>query len=168
MPSGSTRIRPEYVPAISAPALFGAHPPKAVIDLRSPSEFAEDHVPGGPKLSSVGKPVLGSRISIQDESGKILPRGEIGEVCIQGGQLMRLYWKKEEAPHVREALRAWGRADLIGRHPGALVQPGPAFGAWSKRGQKGGIRYDTHMGMKVERATRAEESEENWEAIVRV
>ena len=76
------------------------------------------------------------------------------------------YWKKEEAPHIREALKAWGRPDLIGRHPGALVPPGPAFGAWSKRARTGQIRYDTHMGMKVARATKSEQQEENWEAIV--
>ena len=79
------------------------------------------------------------------------------------------YWKKEEWPHVREALRAWGRTDLIGRHPGALVVPGPAFGAWDKRAKTAPdarVRYDTHMGLKVERASKREESEENWESIV--
>ena len=75
------------------------------------------------------------------------------------------YWKKEEAPHVREALMAWGRKDLIGRHPGALVDPGPAFGAWSARAKRGSVRYDTHMGMKVERASKSEEQEESWEAV---
>lgn len=73
------------------------------------------------------------------------------------------YWKKEEWPHVREALIAWGRPDLIGRNQ--LVPPGPAYGAWSRKGKKGGIRYDTHMGMKVERASREEERETNWEAV---
>lgn len=77
------------------------------------------------------------------------------------------YWKKEEWPHVREALRAWGRPDLIGRHKGALVPPGAAFGAWSRK-PKGGVRYDTHMGARIERASVAEEREENWEAIVAV
>lgn len=75
------------------------------------------------------------------------------------------YWKNEEAPHVREALMAWGRKDLIGRHKGALVQPGPAFGAWSARAKRGSVRYDTHMGMKVERASKSEEREESWEAV---
>ena len=37
-----------------------------------------------------------------------------------------LYWKKEEWPHVREALIAWGRRDLISRGPSGLVPPGPA------------------------------------------
>ncbi len=75
------------------------------------------------------------------------------------------YWKREEAPHVREALLAWGRGDLIGRRPDSLVAPGPAWGAWSKRAKQGGVRYDTHMGMKVERASQHEEQEEAWESI---
>ncbi len=76
------------------------------------------------------------------------------------------YWKREEWPYVREALLAWGRADLIGTHPSCLVPPGPAFGAWTRRTKsKGKVRYDTHMGMKVERASAQEQREESWEAI---
>jgi len=63
----------------------------------------EDHEPGSPRLRSVGKPALGVRVSIQDEGGKVLPRGEIGEVCVRGGQLMREYWNQPEA--TAEALR---------------------------------------------------------------
>jgi uncharacterized radical SAM protein YgiQ len=77
------------------------------------------------------------------------------------------YWKKEEWPHVREALRAWGRTDLIGRGRDKLVPAGPTYGAWSSKGKgaRGSLRYDTHMGMKVERASRNEEREEAWESI---
>jgi len=76
------------------------------------------------------------------------------------------YWKKEEWPHVREALTTWGRTELIGRGPGTLVPPGPAFGAWSKKSREArSVRYDTHMGIRVERATRREEQEETWEAV---
>ncbi len=77
------------------------------------------------------------------------------------------YWRQEEWPHVREALQAWKRPDLIGKGRGCLVPPGPAHGARKNRPRRNKVRYDTHMGMKVERATRAEESEENWEAVVR-
>ena len=79
------------------------------------------------------------------------------------------YWKQEEWPHVREALKAWGRTDLIGKGKRHLVPPGPAYGAWRHHRKKGRnqVRYDTHMGMKVERAPRREEREENWESIVR-
>lgn len=73
------------------------------------------------------------------------------------------YWKREEWPHVREALIHWGRADLIGAHVGALVPPGPAFAAGSRRGRS--IRYDTHEGMRVERASPDEEAEMSWEAV---
>jgi acyl-CoA synthetase (AMP-forming)/AMP-acid ligase II len=45
----------------------------------------------------VGRPALGIRISTQDEAGNVLPRGQIGEVCVKGGQLMREYWNKADA-----------------------------------------------------------------------
>jgi acyl-CoA synthetase (AMP-forming)/AMP-acid ligase II len=57
----------------------------------------EDHRPGSPHLRSVGRPALGVQLSIQDEAGQLLPRGEIGEVCARGGQMMREYWNKPEA-----------------------------------------------------------------------
>jgi long-chain acyl-CoA synthetase len=63
----------------------------------------EDHKPGSPYLGSVGKPTFGTRISIQDSEDNALPRGEIGEVCIKGGQIMREYWNKPDA--TAEALR---------------------------------------------------------------
>ena len=48
------------------------------------------------------------------------------------------FWKQEQWPHVREALNTWGRSELIGRHPGALVSPGPSYGKWSRNtGRKG-------------------------------
>ena len=59
--------------------------------------LAEDHAPGSPRLRSVGKPAMGIRISTQDEEGNELPRGEIGEVCVRGGQMMREYWNKPDA-----------------------------------------------------------------------
>ncbi|MGK0473412.1 MAG: long-chain acyl-CoA synthetase [Candidatus Azotimanducaceae bacterium] len=65
--------------------------------------LAEDHKPGSTYLGSVGKPSLGTRISIQDSDDNELPRGEIGEVCIKGGQIMREYWNKPDA--TAEALR---------------------------------------------------------------
>jgi uncharacterized radical SAM protein YgiQ len=73
------------------------------------------------------------------------------------------YWKREEWPHVREALKHWGRADLIGVSADALVPPGPSYAAASQRERS--VRYDTHEGMQVERATRDEESEMSWEGV---
>ncbi len=44
-----------------------------------------------------------------------------------------LYWMREQAPAVREALSAWGRGDLIGHGQGKLVPPGHARGGWERR-----------------------------------
>ncbi|MBN1336820.1 MAG: YgiQ family radical SAM protein [Deltaproteobacteria bacterium] len=42
-------------------------------------------------------------------------------------------WKREAWPEVREALRAFGRPDLIGYGPGCLVPPGSIRAAWRPR-----------------------------------
>jgi hypothetical protein len=68
-----------------------------------------------------------------------------------------LYWKREEWPHAREALNAWGRSDLIGKTPDCLIPPGPAYGAWKRR---------TQGKLGTVTASKGEEREENWEAIV--
>jgi radical SAM superfamily enzyme YgiQ (UPF0313 family) len=76
------------------------------------------------------------------------------------------YWNRDEWPHVREALVRWRREDLIGKGDGALVPPGPAYGAWERGGKRStSVRYDTHMGLKVERASAQEQGEMNWEGV---
>ena len=74
------------------------------------------------------------------------------------------YWKKEEWPHVREALLSWGRSDLIGTEAHHLVPPGASYGAW----KHGKHQQDSGggMGMKLQRASKQEQKEENWENIV--
>jgi acyl-CoA synthetase (AMP-forming)/AMP-acid ligase II len=52
----------------------------------------EVHTPGNPRLRSVGRAVPGVELSIQDAFGKILPAGEVGEVCSKGGNQMIEYW----------------------------------------------------------------------------
>ena len=64
---------------------------------------AEDHRRGGPQLRSVGRPVPGVEISIQDPEGNQLASGEIGEVCAKAGNCMEGYWNKPEA--TEEAFR---------------------------------------------------------------
>ncbi|CAN5716062.1 long-chain fatty acid--CoA ligase [soil metagenome] len=58
---------------------------------------AEDHRIGGPRLRSAGRAVPGVVLSIQDEMGNQLPRGETGEVCARAGNFMTEYWKRPEA-----------------------------------------------------------------------
>lgn len=58
---------------------------------------AEYHQTGNPKLRSVGRPVPGVELSVQNDAGEILATGETGEVCAKGGNLMTEYWNKQEA-----------------------------------------------------------------------
>ena len=64
---------------------------------------ADDHRRGGKLLRSVGHPLPGITLSIQDEEGNLLPTGETGEVCARGGNYMIEYWNKKDA--TQEAFR---------------------------------------------------------------
>ena len=83
----------EKVPSVELTQAYGMTESSAVLTVLPP----EDHVLGGSKLTSVGRPALGVMLSIQDEEGTILPPGEIGEVCARAGNFMREYWNKPEA-----------------------------------------------------------------------
>lgn len=63
----------------------------------------EDHRRGGRMLDSVGRPVPGMWITIQDQEGNRLKTGETGEVCLRAGNLMREYWGLPET--TEEAFR---------------------------------------------------------------
>ncbi len=51
---------------------------------------------GTRKPGSIGLPIAHVEVSIQDESGRLLGPGEIGELCVRGGNVMRGYWKQPE------------------------------------------------------------------------
>ena len=66
------------------------------------------------KLASAGRPVQGTVVSIQDPLGNRLPVGEVGEVCLRGGQFMREYWRRPE--ETAEAFRdGWYHSGDAGR-----------------------------------------------------
>ena len=44
----------------------------------------------------IGLPIPSTDVEIKDDSGKTLPLGEIGEICIRGPQVMAGYWKRPE------------------------------------------------------------------------
>lgn len=49
------------------------------------------------KAGSVGKPVLHTDVRIMDREGNILGHGEVGELCIRGGNVTSGYWNRPEA-----------------------------------------------------------------------
>ncbi|MCZ6887400.1 MAG: long-chain-fatty-acid--CoA ligase [Gammaproteobacteria bacterium] len=78
----------------------------------------EDHDPGGPRahlLRSCGKPMPGSEIKIVDaESLEAMPDGEVGEIWIRGRQIMKCYWKNEQATAETLVEGGWLRSGDIG------------------------------------------------------
>lgn len=52
---------------------------------------------GKSKVGSVGLPAPGVKVSILNASGHVLPRGEVGEVCVQGPNVMAGYLSNPEA-----------------------------------------------------------------------
>jgi long-chain acyl-CoA synthetase len=45
---------------------------------------------------SIGLPVPSTDACIKDEAGAMLPVGSVGELCIQGPQVMKGYWNRPE------------------------------------------------------------------------
>jgi len=72
-------------------------------------------IPGKGKAGSVGLPVFDTQCRVVDpETGRILPPGEEGEICIKGPQVMVGYWQRPEA--TAEVLRdGWLYTGDIGR-----------------------------------------------------
>ncbi len=56
---------------------------------------------------SVGKVMPGTTAIIMDESGKLLPSGEMGELCLAGNQLTKGYWKNEEKNKEAFFIQEW-------------------------------------------------------------
>jgi acyl-CoA synthetase (AMP-forming)/AMP-acid ligase II len=75
---------------------------------------ADDHRRGGELLRSAGRAAIGVTISIRDDKGVVVDRGGIGEVCAQGGNFMREYWRRPE--QTAAAFRdGWYRTGDAGR-----------------------------------------------------
>jgi long-chain acyl-CoA synthetase len=69
---------------------------------------------GANKPGTVGVPLPGVTVTIQDEEGNVLPAGEEGEVCVQSPGVMKGYWNDQEATDF--ALRGgWLHTGDVGR-----------------------------------------------------
>lgn len=55
------------------------------------------------KPGSIGLPIPNVEMSVQDDTGRALGTGEIGEICVRGGNVMLGYWNQPE--ETRRAFR---------------------------------------------------------------
>ena len=53
---------------------------------------AKNPIHGVRKPGSIGRPIPNVEVSVQDDAGKIPGVGEIGEICVRGGNVMLGYW----------------------------------------------------------------------------
>lgn len=51
---------------------------------------------GTRKVGSIGLPIPNVEVSIQNDAGQQLGPGEVGEICVRGGNVMLGYWEKPE------------------------------------------------------------------------
>ena len=70
---------------------YGMTESAALVSVLMPEDHLREE-----KLASAGRPVQGTVVQIQDEHGDPVPVGQVGEVCIRGGQFMKEYWRRPE------------------------------------------------------------------------
>jgi long-chain acyl-CoA synthetase len=88
---------------------YGMTEAASVVAFLGPEEHRRDDG----ALGAAGAPVLGVELHITDSFGNEVPRGEPGEVCVRGGNLMREYWNKPE--ETEEVFRGgWYRTGDVG------------------------------------------------------
>lgn len=64
---------------------------------------------------SIGVPAPGTELSIQDDDGRLLPQGEVGEICIRGPQVMKGYWQRPEESAKTITPDGWLRTGDVGK-----------------------------------------------------
>ncbi|HSM48142.1 MAG TPA: AMP-binding protein, partial [Draconibacterium sp.] len=65
--------------------------------LTEASPVISSNVPHNVKFGSSGKPVKNMELKIVDDDGNTLPQGEKGEICIEGDNVMLVYWNNPVA-----------------------------------------------------------------------
>jgi long-chain acyl-CoA synthetase len=79
--------------------------PVATVNLPDTTEFS----------GSIGVPAPSTELSIQDDDGKLLAQGEVGEICIRGPQVMKGYWQRPEETAKTITSDGWLRTGDIGK-----------------------------------------------------
>ena len=71
--------------------------------------------PGVDFNNSIGLPISSTEISIRDDSGRAMPVGGVGEICVRGPQVMAGYWKRPEETTQAMIDGDWLKTGDVGR-----------------------------------------------------
>ena len=66
------------------------------------------------KPGSIGIPLIGVKVRIMDENGKIVRTGEVGEIVVRGDNVMKGYWNNPEATE-RAFKHGWFHTGDLGK-----------------------------------------------------
>jgi long-chain acyl-CoA synthetase len=75
------------------------HPKVPLIEgygLSEASPVVTVNPPRAPKAGTIGIPIPGVEVTVQDDQGNHLPDGVDGEICVRGGNVMLGYWNAPE------------------------------------------------------------------------
>ncbi|MBB6248605.1 long-chain-fatty-acid--CoA ligase [Rhodanobacter sp. A1T4] len=81
----------------------------------SPVATINPLVDGARFSGSIGLPIPSTEIGIQDDDGKPLAMGEVGEICIRGPQVMKGYWEQPAETSKVLSSDGWLRTGDLGR-----------------------------------------------------
>ena len=76
---------------------------------------AKNPLRGAHKAGSIGVPIANVELSAQDDAGRILGPGEVGELCVRGGNVMQGYWNQPEET-ARAFRHGWLLTGDVGYH----------------------------------------------------
>ena len=105
MPIATIKRLAAKIPGLKLANCYGA------TETTSPSTMMPGELTAG-HIDSVGLPCPGAQIMAVDAGGHELPRGEIGEIWIHGGSVIKGYWNNPKATAENFTAGFWHSGDL--------------------------------------------------------
>src|SRR4029453_9680702 len=105
MPIATIEKLAEKIPGLQLANCYGATETTSPSTMM-PAEFVASHI------DSVGLPCPGATIIAVDAEGREMPRGEIGEIWIHGGSVIKGYWNNPKATAENFTGGFWHSGDL--------------------------------------------------------
>jgi acyl-CoA synthetase (AMP-forming)/AMP-acid ligase II len=105
MPVATIERLAEQLPGLKLINAYGSTETSSPSTIMPP-EFTASHV------DSVGLPCPGAQIAVMDSDGCEVPRGEVGEIWIHGGSVIKGYWNNPRATAESFVAGYWRSGDL--------------------------------------------------------